>query len=115
MPSGENQEREIEESELLPSESAGGNDYSDFHAFSVTQWIEWINAFLSNAPGDPLIPISKEELHHPLIDLYRGLGNKPRRDMFAEAIKLIFEATQRIDENKEQLYYLLHLISYTVP
>src|SRR5438552_16269611 len=88
--------------------------YVPFHSFNLNQWIEWLNAFLSNVPREPLIPINKEEPHHSLIDLYKGLGSKQRRDLFGEAIKLIFEATQRIEENKEQLYYLLHIISFTV-
>jgi hypothetical protein len=116
MTSDENNEGEIiEESAPMSSESQGSDDYAEFDDFGVGQWIEWLNAFLSNAPHSPLIATNKEELHHSLLDLYRGLGNKPKRDSFAEAIKLIFETTQRIGENKEQLYYLLHIIIYTVP
>jgi hypothetical protein len=115
MSSDNNEQPQVRDDSGLTNTHSNTIDYAVFNSFNLKQWSDWLNAFLADLPHQPIIPINKEEPHHALVDLYRGLGSKAKRDLFAEAIKLVFEATQRIDENKEQLYYLLHLISYTVP
>jgi hypothetical protein len=97
------------------NEAQSSHEYAEFQNFGLEQWLEWLNAFLAPDPQPPFIATNKEEIHHALIDLYKGLKSKTTRDLFAEAIKRIFQTTPRIEQNAELLYYLLHIISYTVP
>lgn len=102
----------MDSSELVQT----GDRDAQFQSFTLEDWTNWLNALLAGNPKPPLLTLGRDEsLLDGLINLYTGLPGKSERDTFAEAVKSIYRSTQRIPENREQLYYLLHLMAYTIP
>src|SRR5713226_5647601 len=90
-------------------------DFSIFSDFTMDRWCQWIKAFLDYQPTDPEISVGRSELHHVMLRLYEGLKSKVAQERFAAALTQVFETTLPIQQNAEQLFYLIEIISCLLP
>jgi len=85
-------------------------------SFTIDQWAEWIGSQLHLKKASPQIPSSgRQELHQTLINVHKELEDKASKERFRKAVSLVFESTQALRENAEEIYYLLQVISYLKP
>jgi hypothetical protein len=88
--------------------------YAAFQNLNDDQWRNWLEAFLSGEPREPLVAATNEYWHQILIRLFDGLTPKSAV-AFKRALFKVFEQTSVIQTNEYQLYTLLHVIAYAPP
>ena len=86
-----------------------------FEGFSLDDWCIWIEALISHGEIEPKIEIGEDELQHVLARIYDNLRSEQARNLFSQAVAILFQITPPHERKSEQLYYLTNVISYIRP
>jgi hypothetical protein len=88
---------------------------ASFSRFGQEDWAKWINSFLNEEFCEPSVTIGPHEPFVILGNVYHELEFKSQRDLFAEAVKILFESTPVIKQNTRYLRSLLELLALLKP
>lgn len=91
------------------------SERSPFVRFNLEDWVKWINRFLNADFCEPSITIGAQEPCVVLGNVYHELETKNERDLFDEAIKILFETTPIISPNSRYLRSILELLGLVKP
>src|SRR5436190_15498277 len=86
-----------------------------FLRFDREDWIKWINGFLNEEYCEPAVVRGPQESCVVLGNVYHELESKSQRDLFGDAIKILFESTPIVRPNSGYLRSILELLALLKP
>lgn len=86
-----------------------------FARFNREDWVKWINGLLNEEFCEPTVTIAHHEPCIVLANVYHQLELKSQRDLFGEAVKILFETTPLIKQNTRYFRAILELLALLKP
>jgi hypothetical protein len=86
-----------------------------FMRFGREDWVKWINNFLNEEFCEPQVTMSHQEPYTALAGVFHELETKSQQDLFAEAVKILFETTPLIKQNARYFRSIIELLALLKP